>query len=208
MWCPGPRAAQRRALGVGSHEILVVWHGRLDMWRKGLDVLADAWSRVTMRHSGSRPVLLVIGDGPDAEAVHARLAVDSRDDVIMLRQFIVDTTRIRDLLRASDVYAFPSRWEGSAVAPAEAIACGLPVVAADCPGIRDLLPGGEASGGLIVPVGDPAAFAEAIVRVLDDTDLRRTMGAAARRRAETALSPEAVGSALRAFLCVGATARG
>jgi starch synthase len=80
------------------------------------------------------------------------------------------------------------------------MACGLPVVAADASGVADLLPGGEADGGLIVPREDPAALAASLLRVLDDEGLARELGARARRRAEQEYSLEVVGSHLRDFI--------
>jgi glycosyltransferase involved in cell wall biosynthesis len=103
-------------------------------------------------------------------------------------------------LCAADVYALPSRHEGFAVAPLEAMACGLPVVAADASGVADLLPGGEADGGLIVPREDPAALAGALLRVLDDEGLARQLGARARQRVEQEYSLEVVGSQLGNFI--------
>ena len=68
-----------------------------------------------------------------------------------VEEWVLDRARIRTFLSAADVYAFPSRHEGFAVAPLEAMACGLPIVAADAPGVPDLLACGEACGGIMVP---------------------------------------------------------
>jgi starch synthase len=80
------------------------------------------------------------------------------------------------------------------------LTCGLPVVAADAPGVPDILAGGEASGGLIVPRGDAEALAQALGRVLDDEALRHELGRRARCRAEEQFSLEAIGKQLRNFL--------
>jgi glycosyltransferase involved in cell wall biosynthesis len=102
-------------------------------------------------------------------------------------------------LSAADVYVFPSRGEGLPVSPMEAMACGVPVVGSDASGMPDLLEGQE-SGGVIVPRGDAAALASALGRMLDDLDLARRIGDAARRRAEQSFSLEAVGPRLRDFV--------
>jgi glycosyltransferase involved in cell wall biosynthesis len=111
-----------------------------------------------------------------------------------------DRSELWAYLCAADFYALPSRHEGFAVAPLEAMACGLPVVAADVSGVADLFPGGEADGGLIVPREDPGSLAAALLRLLDDDGLARKLGARARRRAEREYSLEVVGSHLRGFI--------
>jgi starch synthase len=80
------------------------------------------------------------------------------------------------------------------------MACGLPLVAADAPGVPDILEAGEASGGLMVPRGDADAFAHALGRVLDDEAFGRKLGARARARVDDAFSHRRVGEQLRAFL--------
>jgi starch synthase len=76
-------------------------------------------------------------------------------------------------------------------------------VAADAPGISDILADGEASGGIIVPMEDPVALAAALGALIDDEERRARAAAAARRRAESTYSLEVVGKQLRAFLLDG-----
>lgn len=85
-----------------------------------------------------------------------------------------------DIFRSADVFVFPSLHEGSAMAVNEALASGLPAIVTPNAGaiVRD---GVE---GFVVPLRDSAAIAERLVRLADDTALRRRMGAAARARAE------------------------
>ena len=120
--------------------------------------------------------------------------------VLWVNEFVQDRTAIRRYLSAADVYAFPSRHEGFPVALIEAMACGLPVVAADAQGVPDILEGGEASGGLVVPRNDTAALALALGRVLDDEVWSRELGKRARCRVEACFSFEAVGKQLCTFL--------
>jgi starch synthase len=197
-WQTGDRAAARRALGIPAAARVVVWHGRVDFRRKGLDVLLAAWRRVRAERPHSDLRLFLIGTGHDAGEL--RVGLKGARGVCWIDEYVTDRARLRLYLHAADVYAFPSRHEGFAVAPLEAMACGLPVVAADAPGVPDLLEGGEAAGGLVVPRGDACAFASALARLIDDEALCRALGARARARVEESFALGVVGAQLRDFL--------
>jgi len=85
------------------------------------------------------------------------------------------------------------------------MACGLPVVAADTSGVTDLLPDGEASGGVVVPRVDATALASALGRLLDDPAHARELGTRARLRVEKEFSLDVVGRRLSDFLVAGRT---
>jgi glycosyltransferase involved in cell wall biosynthesis len=138
--------------------------------------------------------------GEDADRLRRRIAALRGSGILWREQYVTDRDTIRRWLAAGDVYAFPSRYEGFAVAPIEAMTVGLPVVAADASGVPDVFQGGEAAGGIVVPRGDAAAFAEALGRILDDPVLGRELGRRARERVEQAFSLEAVGRQLRGVL--------
>jgi glycosyltransferase involved in cell wall biosynthesis len=79
---------------------------------------------------------------------------------------------------AADIFALPTAAESYGLAPAEAVAAGLPVVATRTGAIPEIV--GEA--GLLVDTRDPAAFVGAVHRVIEDPELRRSLALAARRR--------------------------
>lgn len=201
-WQPGERATARHELGLPQDARVVVWHGRVNFRRKGLDVLLDAWQRITNDRPDQDLRLLLVGTGNNAAEL--RGAIENLRGVVWIDEYIRDRRRLQTYLHAADAYAFPSRHEGFAVAPVEAMASGLPVVAADASGISDLLEGGEASGGIVVPRGDVTTFAKALARLIDDEDLCRTLGARARARVEESFALEAVGARLKEFLTKGA----
>lgn len=195
------RRALRGELGISETARVAVWHGRVDFQRKGLDVLIEAWQRMCQERPPERDLrLLLIGTGNNAALLRERIAEMKPRGLVWIDKYLNDRALIRRHLCAADVYAFPSRHEGFPVAPLEAMACGLPLVAADAPGVPDILEGGEAAGGLMVPRGDADAFSRALGRVLDDAAFGRQLGARARARVDGAFSHRRVGEQLRAFL--------
>ncbi|MDH3555858.1 MAG: glycosyltransferase family 4 protein [Deltaproteobacteria bacterium] len=200
VWHGGNRSLARQALNIPSEAQVVVWHGRIDLHRKGLDILIDAWERVHRNRSGRDLRLLLVGTGSDVELLRQRLSVMQLRGVLWVNEYILDRTAIRNYLSAADIYVLPSRHEGFPVAPLEAMACGLPVVATDAPGVSDILEGGENSGGIVVPRENSEAMALAIGRILDNEPLRRDLGRQARLRVESQFSLEAVGKQLRSFI--------
>ncbi len=200
MWGAIDRTQARIALGIPDQARVVVYHGRIELYRKGLDILLQAWEKVCRDRRGQDLRLLLVGTGSDAGELRRRIAAMQLQGVLWVDEYVLDRAAIRRYLSAADVYTLPSRHEGFPVAPIEAMACHLPVVAADAPGVRDILENGEASGGLVVPCGDAAALALALGRVLEDETWGHELGKRARRRVEDCFSLEAVGKQLRGFL--------
>ena len=106
-----------------------------------------------------------------------------------LQDRVTFTGRIshEDLVRcysAAEVAVVPSLYEGFGFPAAEAMSCGVPVISTTAGALPEVVgPDGEA--GILVPPGNADALASAIRRLMSDNDLRRRMGAAARRRIET-----------------------
>ncbi|MDP9022176.1 MAG: glycosyltransferase family 4 protein [Actinomycetota bacterium] len=197
-WRPVDRDAARSAVGIPVSAPVVVWHGRVEIHSKGLDVLLEAWEQVWASQPDLRPLLLVVGSGQDRDALRRRLVRLPPDAVRWENRWIYDRQLLWQYLSAADIAVLASRHEGFAVAVVEAMACGLPVVATDVSGVAEAL--GEDPAGVIVPPEDVAGLAAAVRRLLRDPSLRREMGLRARRRAEEHFSLEAVGDRLRAFM--------
>jgi len=199
-WYAEDKAEARAALKIPQSARVAVWHGRVQIEIKGLDVLLDAWERVCCERAGSELRLLLVGTGNDRDELRQRIARLNVQNVIWIDEYVLERARLRLMLSAADVYVLSSRREGFPVAPIEAMACKLPVVAVDAPGIADIFDGGEQSGGIVVPQENVSVFAEELGRLLDDKVLSTKMGERARANAEGRFSPEAVGRSLRDFM--------
>jgi starch synthase len=199
-WQAIDRNQARAELGIPLDAKVVVCHGRIEIHNKGLDILLEAWEQICRERPSIDLRLLLLGTGSDANELRQRITAMQLRGVMWRDEFVNDRTVIQKYLSAADVYTLASRNEGFPIAPTEAMACNLPVVAADAPGIAEILEGGEVSGGLTVPREDAKALALELGRVLDDEVWGREMGKRARRRVEEYFSPEAIGKQLRDYL--------
>jgi len=123
--------------------------------------------------------LVIVGDGPNREQVQDELAARSLGGRVRL---LGERDDVSHLLADADVFLLASRSEGLPLSVIEAMAAGLPVVASDVGGLRELVRDGET--GTLVPPGDPVALADALRPLLADRELRRRLGMAARERAK------------------------
>ena len=164
----------------------VTYLGRLST-EKGPEILVDAWSRLDPRFANWR--LQFVGSGPLEGALRAQVAaLGPAGQQIDFLPPVPDPARV---LLNSDVLALPSLTEGFPLVLAEAMACGLPVVAADCsPGVRVLVRDGET--GLLAARGDARDLAEKLSRVMGDSQVRQTLGAAGRTFVEYLQAPRVV----------------
>jgi glycosyltransferase involved in cell wall biosynthesis len=197
LWSDSDQSSARKLFGIPPEAAVVAWHGRVEIEAKGLDNLQAAWRKICSERAGIDLRLLLMGAGRDSKVLEAQVARDK--SITFISKFTTDPHFLRQFLAAADIYAFPSRHEGLPVAPTEAMACGLPVVAAEASGVRDIFERDEDSGGLIVPFNDAGAFARALGRLIDDPLLRQWMGQRAQERA-LQFRAERVGEQLKSLL--------
>jgi glycosyltransferase involved in cell wall biosynthesis len=150
---------------------------------KGHTFLLQAAARVVQEAPQARFVL--IGDGP------LRAELEAERDRLGLQQHIVFAGLVRDIpgvLKALDIVALSSLWEGLPVALLEAMAMRKPVVATSVGGVPGVLTDGV--NGLLVPAQNRDALAESMLRLLRDAPLATRLGEAARAAVEQRYSAE------------------
>lgn len=142
--------------------------GRL-AWEKNLETLLDAAAEVMM--SDPNVMLLLVGGGPqrlELEAYTERLGIHSR--VIFTGRVGFD--EVPKYLKAGDIFVYASMTETQGLVTMEALAAGLPVVAVNATGTRDVVQDGE--DGILVK-NDPQELAAGVMRLVKDLELRNRM---------------------------------
>jgi len=170
------RDEARRRIGVPRDAFVIGSVGRLEGQKAPLDLLA-AFVPVAAEHPEAH--LVYVGEGSwrgELEAAIARAGLGGRVHLAGLRR------DVPELLRAFDVFALASRWEGLPRVFPQAMAAGLPIVATRVDGAPDAITPGE--NGWLVDVGDMAAMARYLRTLADDPALARRMGAAGRARVD------------------------
>lgn len=175
------RAAHRTALGLDPSRPTVVYVGAL-VPEKGVDLAIRAVAKLPDAQ------LLVAGDGPARDALHAQAERDAPGRVV----FASTVARAVDAYAAADIVVLASR--GGDSMPAVLIEAGLmalPTVATPIEAIPEIVLAGTT--GLLVPVDAPDALADALRALIDDDDRRVRLGVAARQHCTEHFTIEPVG---------------
>ncbi len=173
-------ARVREELGLSNDAFLAILPGRLSP-EKGQTELVRAVALLrarTGRHRGARGRRRFSDDAGGGshraalEALRAELGLGVRV------RFVPHRRDVPAVMHAADVVVIPSHWEPFGLVVVEALACGRPVVAARAGAIPELVDDGVS--GVLVPVRDPTALADAIERLWREPELRRRLGQRAR----------------------------
>ena len=184
-----PRNARPVLLSVGRLEPV-----------KNQGLLLDALAALPPRHA---PVLWLVGDGPSRARYRQQARRLGLADRVKFLGYRYD---IPELVAAADVAVLTSTKEGIPRALMEAMAVGVPVVATDVKGSREVVIDGET--GFLVPLGDPQALAERLSQLLDSPELRRDLGARGVEHARRHFDEERVVEHLAGLYRVALHARG
>jgi glycosyltransferase involved in cell wall biosynthesis len=161
-----------------SNKLKIVAVGRLT-YQKAFEVLVRAVAQVTK--SGQKDIFVMIaGDGEEKsqlEVLIHNLRLGTHIKLLGIRHDIIG------LLKASDLFVMPSRFEGLSIAMIEAMACGLPIIASNAPGLCNYIE--DRQNGLLFPVENHKALADCILHLSKDEKLRVKLSHGARRSFET-----------------------
>ena len=158
--------------------------GRLHA-EKGVDRLLDAFAIVHERYPEWQ--LRIVGTGGEEQALKAQTHQLALDNAVC---FVGQTNAVATEYQSSTIFVLPSRYEGLPLALIEAMWCGVPCVAFDCPhGPAELL---GHDRGLLVQNGDVTALADALIRMIENEDLREQMGSNAQVYAQAHFSEQVI----------------
>lgn len=166
------RKQAREKYGISPDAFVLAYVGR-PVKRKGFHLLLKAWERTELGNQNH--VLLMAG----CSAADCRVALDRSIPGVKGLGYL---TNLHEFYAACDVVVLPSQHEGFGYAFLEGGAAAKPLIGTDIPGVRCAVQ--HRKTGLLVPVNDEIALAQAIVELAYDLDLRSRLGQNARRRVE------------------------
>lgn len=176
----------RATWGLGAEHVVIGHAARITPWKGQLHLL-EAFALLEKRHPEARLVFIgaALFDNDDYEKrLKARTAELGLQNKVIFAGFRSD---LAEVLNALDIFAYPSaEKDTSPLALLSALACGLPVVAFNIEGVREVLEG----AGKIVPVRDETKMAQALEELISDPSLRKRMQAQSRARALARFSLE------------------
>jgi glycosyltransferase involved in cell wall biosynthesis len=166
----------RNEYGIGTTDVIIGAIGRL-VWQKGFEYLIKALPEITKRHPAVK--VIFVGDGPYRESLEMLCRQLGVEDKTIFTGYRSD---IKKFLSAVDIKVIPSLAEGFPMVTLEAMAMEKPVVATSIDGITEQITDGVE--GILVPPRDSDALAAAINRIIENKELARSLGFAARKRVE------------------------
>jgi glycosyltransferase involved in cell wall biosynthesis len=173
---PEQRTQLRRELNIGADAPVAVFVGRLDP-QKELPWLIGAFARVVRKLPNA--VLALVGDGY-LRADLGKLVSDMKLDGNIIFTGRLDSGGVLKWLQAGDLFTLISAVEGLPCSLIEAMAAGLPSVVSNIPAHTQLVE--NEVNGMVTELGNQESIARGLVRVLEDPQARKRMGAAARQR--------------------------
>jgi glycosyltransferase involved in cell wall biosynthesis len=181
---PGNSEGLKREFDLPPQAIVCTGIGRL-VPQKGFDILIEAFAQI----AAQVPDLycLVIGEGEDREKLSTQIREAGLEKRIRLLGY-QDRTKAMSILKSSDIFVMPSRYEGTPIALLEAAALGRPILAACAGGIPELVT--HEQHAHLVPIHDPAALAQGFVKLAQDRDYAARLGQNAQARVRERFNPE------------------
>lgn len=162
---------------ISLNTLKIIAVGRLS-YQKAMEVLIRAAAEL-VRQGLHNLLVMIVGEGDERSKLEMLVKSLSLKDYVKFLGIRHDVLR---LMQASDIFVIPSRYEGLSIAMIEAMACGLPIVASDAPGLRNYIEHGH--NGLLFPVEDYKSMAKHILQLAQDSNLRDQLAIGARKSFE------------------------
>jgi glycosyltransferase involved in cell wall biosynthesis len=164
----------RQKLGISNDAIVITFVGRL-IYAKGVQDLISAFSRI--KDTAPEVKLLIVGDGPyRAELEKLAQQTDCHSSILFLGQRNQD--EVIDTLSATDIFVNPSYSEGLPTSVMEAASIGLPIIATDVGGTREII--ADYKTGILIKAANTSQLEQKLRELLTNTQLRKELGANAR----------------------------
>ncbi len=156
----------------------IIFVGRLLEMQKGLDLLIEAFSRI---HEAKKDwKLKILGDGDDKDSLINNIKKHNLEDNVLLTG---KCDNVKEHYLHSSIFVSTSRWEGFGLSITEAMECGVPVVAFDNSGPKEIIDKPDING-VLVENHDAAKFAEAVIKLIEDSEKRKNMSLESIKRAQ------------------------
>jgi len=172
------KSALRKELDLPADKLIALYAGYLTK-RKGIYELIEAFSKI--RRKGLDVMLVMCGSGPEESALKALIRGKNIEDSIRMVGE-VEPEQMSKWMQVSDLFVLATHTEGMPNVVMETMACGVPVIATAVGGLPAAI--GDCEGAILVPPKNVGAFADTIMKVVNDSKLRKRMQKAARKRAE------------------------
>ncbi len=181
---PGDGDWLRTQFDLPSQSIVCTGIGRL-VPQKGFDILIEAFAKIA--HQVPDLYCLIIGQGEDKE----KLSEQIRSTGLQKRIHLIgyqDRSKVLSILKSSDIFVMPSRYEGTPIALLEAAALARPILAACAGGIPELVV--HEQHAHLVPTHDPEALAQGFLKLALDRDYAQRLGRNAQQRVRERFNPD------------------
>lgn len=152
---------------------------------KGFDILIQAAN--LLKKTSTNAHILIVGDGENRETLINQIKALGVHKNVTLAGY-KDRAEVMSLVKSSDIFIMPSRYEGTPIALLEAGSLGIPIIASNVGGIPELVQ--DQTEALLVPPDDPQAIAQAVTRLLTDKDLAKTLTVNAINKIQTKFNME------------------
>jgi glycosyltransferase involved in cell wall biosynthesis len=181
---PGDSGSLKKEFGLPPQAIVCTGIGRL-VPQKGFDILIEAFARIATQ----APDLycLIIGEGDDKGKLSERIRLAGLETRVRLLGY-QDRSKAMSILKSSDIFVMPSRYEGTPIALLEAAALARPILAACAGGIPELV--AHEQHAYLVPTHDPEALAQGFLKLALDHEYAHRLGQNARQRVRERFNPE------------------